>query len=145
MKILPLLENRLHGTAVVAVLYNPASAESIADANNIKNALEHGMGSLIEVTLVPKLVSISELNQMTGSKIAFLAKEIPPDNFDAISSAAASSGILTISTDLRCVNANKCVLGVVFAPTVKIYYSRTAAEASHISFTPVFLMLIKRL
>lgn len=50
-----------------------------------------------------------------------------------------------MSTDLGCVKANKCILGLVSKPSVDIYYSKSAADAAKITFSPAFTMLVKQI
>ncbi|MBV8061553.1 MAG: hypothetical protein JO126_00660 [Alphaproteobacteria bacterium] len=142
-KTLPLLQDKLSGNVNVAIIYDPAVSTSKADADAIKAALE-GNSSAAGATLVPVMVTPTELSKLGQAKLALVAYGMKT-SFDAIATAAATSGTLTISADLECVKANKCVLGVVSSPTVDIYYSKTAADAGKIVFAPAFTMLVKQI
>lgn len=144
LKALLMMNDRPSGIVNMAVVYDPAVPESKADAESIKNKIDNGVGVPGGLKLASRLVSISESDKLTDVKLAFLASEVSPVGFDAISKAA-SSGILTVSTDTACVRSNKCVLGVEAKPRVAIYYSAAAAEAAHIHFVSAFLMLVKQI
>jgi len=138
------MNNRPSGVLSVAVVYDPASSESKADAESIKSNIDSGVGVPSGLKMTSRLVSISGIDKLTDVRLAFLASGISPAGFDSVSKAA-SSGMLTISTDIACVRTNKCVLGIVSKPRVAIYYSPAAAEAAHINFASAFLMLVKQI
>lgn len=145
LSTLPLMTGRAYGTVPIAVIYDPANEESKADAQNIMKSLEQGIGVPRGLSIDANLVSITEISQLQGTKVAFLAKDINEDRVDSVCEAAGKNGILTISTNINCVRANRCILAVITKPRIQIYYSPVAAEASHISFAPEFIMLVKQL
>jgi len=138
LKTLPLLTNKIAGPAQTAIVYDAASK---ADADAIKAAIDGGLEGPGGVKLAAQLVAVSDLGKLSGAKIVILAAGIGKGSFDAI--ATAASGALTLSTDLDCVKANKCVLGIVSKPAVEIYFSKAAADAAHIGFAAAFAMLAK--
>lgn len=142
-KVLPLLQDKLSGNVNVAIVYDPANPASKSDADAIKAAIE-ASPTVSGMTLTPTMVTISDLGKLAQSKMAILAYGLK-SSFDAIAAAAVPGGTLTISTDLDCVKSNKCVLGVVSAPSVDIYYSKTAADAGKVGFAPAFTMLVKQI
>ncbi len=144
LKTLPLLTNKITSPATVAVIYNPAIAESKADAETIKSIIDNGLEAPGNVKLVAELTSTSELSKLSSVKIAFVAHRTPTTDYSAVGAAAASAGVLTICTDIECVKVNKCVLGVVSKPQVEVYYSPVAAEAAKINFSSAFTMLAKQ-
>ena len=60
-------------------------------------------------------------------------------------SAASSSGVMTVSTDMGCVESGNCVMGVQAAPSVRIVVNRGAADASSVSFAAAFAMMIEEI
>ena len=144
LKALLLMSDRPSGTVNMAIVYDSANPESKTDAESIKHTIDNGNGVPGGLRLTSRLVSISGIDRLTDVKLAFLASGISPAGFDSISKAA-SSGVLTVSTDTACVRTNKCVLGIESKPRVVIYYSPAAAEAAHISFVSAFLMLVKQI
>jgi hypothetical protein len=145
LKTLLLMTNKIPNPATVAVIYDPADATSKEDAEVIKKNIDDGTGVPNGLKLAAQLVSTADFPKLHDVAVAFLAEGLPPSRLDDISNAAATGGVLTISTDLACVKTSKCVLGVVTKPRVEIYYSPAAAEAAHINFSSAFLMLVKQI
>jgi hypothetical protein len=143
LKALPLLTTKITGEATMAVVYDPANAASKADAEGIKKTVDGGIDVPGGVKLSAMLVGVGELSKLSTAKIAFLTAGLA-SQFDAIGAAAAAAGVLTISTDVDCVKAGKCILGIVTKPSVTIYYSKPASEAAKISFSQAFTMLVKQ-
>jgi hypothetical protein len=144
-KTLPLLTNKITGDATVAVIYDPMYTATKSDAEAIKKIIDDGLEAPGGVKLTAQLMSTTELSKLGGFKIAFLAHGVPAADYNGIYAAADASGALTMSADLDCVRANKCVLGIVSKPSVIIYYSSAAAAAANISFAPAFTMLVNQI
>ena len=49
-----------------------------------------------------------------------------------------------MTSDLDCVKANRCILGIVSRPNVEIYLSKSAAEAAKVGFSQAFIMIAER-
>ncbi len=65
------------------------------------------------------------------------------DTPDAAKAAkAANPTVMTIGSEVGCVDSGACVLAVETQPKVTIYVSRAAAQAAGIEFDPNFKMLI---
>lgn len=143
LKTLPLLSNKISGAAVMAVIYDPANAASKADADSVVAAVGDGIDAPGGVKVTTMLVATSELSKLSQVKLAFIAGGLK-NSFDQIAAAAASNGVLTMSTDLDCVKSGKCVLGIVSTPSVDIYFSKTAADNAKIGFASAFAMLAKQ-
>ncbi len=141
LKTLPLLNDKLSGSAVMAVIYDPANAESKSEADDVKTLIDAGLEVPGGVKITSLLVSTSDLAKLSGTKLAFVTKG---GCTAAAGAAATSSGILTMSTDIDCVRAGKCILGVVSKPSVEIYYSKAASDAAKIGFSQAFSMLVKQ-
>lgn len=142
LKSLPLLTNKLSGDIPMAVVYDPANAASKADAEAIKKIVDGGVDVPGGGKLSAALVGIGELSKLSGQKIAFVTPGLT-SSYAAIGTAAAAGGVLTMTTDIDCVKAAKCVIGVVSAPAVTIYFSKAASEAAKIEFSSAFAMLAK--
>ncbi|MFA4995360.1 MAG: hypothetical protein WC521_08690 [Bdellovibrionales bacterium] len=145
MKTLSMLNVKPSGIITVAVVYDPTSVASKADADSIKEEIDNGVDVPRGIKLDSVLVSTNELGKLERAKIIFIAKSVAIRNFDAISVAASNAGALSISTDIDCVKANKCVIGIVSKPNVEIYLSTLAAERAKIGFAQVFMMLTKQI
>ncbi len=144
MRTLPLLTNKITGTAKVAIVYDPNSATSKSEAGSIKAMIDGDFQAPGDLKLVSVMLPVGEAEHMAGSKIAIITSGLGR-YYDIIGATAAANGVLTMTTDLSCVKANKCILGIVSDPSVDIYYSKPAADATKISFTQAFTMLVKQI
>lgn len=144
MKTLPLLTTKIEGSATVGILFNPANTASIEEAKGIKAILDNGFETPGNLKLTGRLIPVNALSTIAGTKIAVLTSGLNA-SYDAISAAAISNNILTMSTDVSCVRANKCALGIVSKPHVEIYYSKAAADAAKVGFGEAFTMLVKQI
>jgi hypothetical protein len=145
LKTLPLLNTKIANPVNVAIFYDPTVAASRSDADKIKSILDSGLRAPGDISLVPQLISSSDLSDLSKANIVFFAEGLPSSKFGAVEAAAAANHVLTISTDLDCVKMNKCVLGIVSKPKVEVYYSPVAADAAKISFASAFTMLAKQI
>jgi len=144
LKTLPLLSKKITGATKVAVIFDPSNAASKGEADTIKSIIDGGLKASGGVTLSSVLVPVSSLGKLKGTKIAFITNGIKSSH-GAIAAAAAKDSVLTISTDLSCVKSKKCILGVVSKPSIEIYYSKSTATSSNLSFSPAFTMLAKQI
>lgn len=144
MKTLPLLTTKITGTVTLAIVFDPANAESKTEAQEIKAVLDGNFQASGDIKLVGLLLPVQELGNISHHKIAIITGGLSK-YYDAIGAATANTGILTMSTDLDCVRANKCILGIVSKPTVDIYYSRSAADSAKTGFSQAFTMLVKQI
>ncbi len=141
LKTLPLLTNKITGQAVVAIIYNPALSESKTEAESLKATIDAGVEAPGGVKLTAILVSTDNLSKLSEAKIGIVTAG---GCTDAVSAAAATYGVLTMSSDLECVKANRCIIGVVSRPSVEIYLSKSAADAAKIGFSQAFIMIVKQ-
>ena len=129
LRTLPLLLNKITGDTTIAIVYDPADAASVADAEKIEKIVHDGMTIPGGGKLSAMRVSVSELAKLSRVKVAFLTTGLGP-HFTSINTATSAASILTISTDLDCVRAAKCIIGVATQPGVSIYYSKAAADSA---------------
>lgn len=61
---------------------------------------------------------------------------------EALLARRANANVLTVGSDVACVDAGACLLAVQTQPTVTIYVSRAAARAAGVEFEPNFKMLV---
>lgn len=127
----------------MAVVFDANNPQSKADADTIKAAVDDGHNVPGDLRVTALTVATDDLPKLKGASMIFLAKGAGPEALRIVAQSAAANGILSMSTDVACVRANQCVLGIVSRPTVEIYYSRAAAAASHLGFTSAFIMLAK--
>jgi hypothetical protein len=124
---------------VVAIVYDGASeAEAQALASTMSGGLSAG-----RVTLTGRLVPSSDLAGLSGADAAVLLGSASGDA--SVFGAASSGGVMTVSTDMGCVESGQCVMGVQSAPSVRIVVNRGAAGASSVSFAAAFAMMIEEI
>lgn len=73
MKTLPLLTNKITGSATVAVVFDPANAASKSEADAIKAIIEGGLQVSGDVKLSASLVSVGDLGKLSGAKMGWPA------------------------------------------------------------------------
>lgn len=138
------LASKPTGEQPTAIVYDPANAESQADADALKAILSGGVNAG-KVTLgAPKLVAVGDLGGLAGMQVAFVAKGTG-SHHAAIAAAAAAQKTLTMSADLECVRSGSCVVGIQGQPNVEIYISKQASQASGQEFSSAFLMMAKEI
>lgn len=144
MKTLPLLNDKITGTATLAIIYDPSNPSSKQEADKIKAILDDNFQAPEDLKLIGVMVPVNDLGKISESKVAVLTGGLSA-YYNAISDAVAGRSILTMSTDLDCVRAGKCILGIVSKPHVEIYYSRPAAESAKVTFGQVFALIVKEI
>jgi hypothetical protein len=141
LKTLPLLTEKMSGSVPMAVVYGPGNAASKAEAETIVTAVGSGLDAPGGVTVTAIAVPVADLAKHGDAKLVFITTGLGGD-WGTIQQGAPSA--LTLSTDLDCVKADKCIIGVVSQPSVSIYYSKAAADAGKIGFSDAFSMLAKK-
>ena len=123
----------------VAIVYDAASE---AEAQSLAGAMAGGL-SAGRVTLNARLVPLAEAASLGDADAAVLLGSAAGDA--GVFGAASASGVMTVSTDMGCVESGQCVMGVQSAPSVRIVVNRGAAEASSVSFAAAFAMMIEEI
>lgn len=140
-RVISFLQPPPGGSIPVAIIYEPGNAGSEADAASIERAGSVAAG---KGTLRLKRVPVSALGGLSGMRVAFVTAGLR-DAGGQIAAAAARQSILTITSDLGCVQAAHCVVAISSAPRVQITVSRAASKAANIRFGSAFLMLVKEI
>jgi hypothetical protein len=122
----------------VAIVYDAASA---AEAEALHALMSGGM-SAGRVTLTSRLVPASDASSVAGADAAIMLGGAASG---ATATAVTSQGILTVSTDLGCVQSGACVMGVQSSPAVRILLNRSAASTASVSFETAFSMMVEEL
>jgi hypothetical protein len=134
------IEPALTGVVGTAIVYDKNNAASRAEAEQIRAALA-AVGTVKAATLKPQLLDVESLDGLASSKIAFVTSGLAGQQA-TIFKETSRRGIVTISTDMSCVNAGRCVVGVASSPKVQIVVSRAARAATNAKFGAAFMMLI---
>ena len=123
----------------VAIVYDAASE---AEAQALSGAMAGGL-SAGRVTLNARLVPLAQASSLAGADAAVLLGSASGDA--GVFGAASSNGVMTVSTDMGCVQSGQCVMGIQSAPSVRIVVNRGAAQASSVSFAAAFAMMIEEI
>lgn len=123
----------------VALVFDAASE---ADAQALAAAMDGGL-SAGRVTLSARLVPATNTAGLAGADAAVLLGAASGDA--TLFDAASAAGVITVSTDLSCVQSGKCVMGVQSAPAVRILVNRAAASSASIAFAPAFAMMVEEI
>ncbi|WP_019961633.1 hypothetical protein [Woodsholea maritima] len=115
--------------------------DGAGEAANIAGLLSGGVqaGS---IRLTGRAIG-EDVGALSGANAVFLVGNAK--NNSALIAAAQSQGIVTISTDLACVTAHICMLGVQSAPNVRILANRASLAEAGIRFEPAFVMLVEEI
>jgi len=143
IKTLSMLNRELPSPLVMGIVYDPSNPESKANAESIKALLDKGVKTSEGTAVSGQLLPLSKINELANVSVAFITTGVR-DHFDAIAQLSATHNILTMTSDLDCVRANKCVLGIASKNIVEIYLSRAASETAKINFDSAFIMLVKK-
>jgi hypothetical protein len=129
------------GATSGVILYQPGDAASEAEATAIERAAGSGL-TTGKGTLRLRRVPVSALGGLAGARVAFVTQGLRGEQTE-IAAAAARGGVLTITSDLSCVQANRCAVAVSSGSRVVITVSRAACKAARVQFGSAFLMLVK--
>lgn len=140
-RVISFLQPPPSGAISAAIIFEPGNAVSEAEAAAIERAgpLSTGKG-----TIHFKRVSVGALGGLAGVRVAFVTSGLR-DSQAQIAAATARLSILTITSDLSCVQAARCIVGISGAPRVQITVNRAASKAANIQFGSAFLMLVKEI
>ena len=132
------IEGAPSGTATLGVVADPSVAASQAQADAI--VAEFGGGKSVGgLTITPKVVAPGDVS---GVDMVFVTEGLGAQH-SAIGAAAGSAGILSLSTDMACVDAGHCVMGVRAEPKVQIVVSRGATSAAGLTLNQALKMMIE--
>jgi hypothetical protein len=124
----------------LAVIYDSRNKESLDDARNIMSWLSAAPGGA-KTSLLPVLLDAHTLDEVRNVRVAFVASATETD-YGAITDFARKNGVLTISSELSCVRAGICIVGVTSAPRVEVILNRQLSQASGVEFTEAFRMMV---
>lgn len=139
-KALNFMVPKVTGAISIAVVFDPSDAGSLAEANQamslIGGGLKAGKSNLTAVK-----VPVGDLSAISTSKMVLVTAGTGAHR-KAIKSAADAANVLTVSTDMSCVESTNCVAGVVSRPKVIIKISKSAKSAAAIEFASAFTMMV---
>lgn len=110
------------------------------------DAVLAAMGSGVNaggIMMLPRRVPLQQLAQ-SGVRVV-IVPEGQGASHAAIAVAAQRMQAITLSSDMSCVRAGHCVVGVAAQPRVDIVISRSAAGASRVSFAQAFRVIFREI
>jgi hypothetical protein len=132
------IEGAPAGAATLGIVKDASVAESASQADALSAAL--GGGSTVGgITLTPKVIGPDAID---GVDLVFVTNGLSGAHA-SIGEAARAKGIMTISTDMACVNAKQCVMGVASSPKVQIVVSRSASAAAGLNLNQALKMMVE--
>ncbi|WP_244263444.1 hypothetical protein [Thioalkalivibrio sp. AKL17] len=140
-RALSFLDHRPSGDMPVAVVYAAGDSASEDHARRMADAMGDG-GPQGRIRLVPTLMAADDLGALDRQEAVLIADGLADDQAAEVFSAASRRGLITIASDMACVDEGHCVMAVASEPRVQIVVSRDAARASDVGFASSFRMMI---
>lgn len=138
-RVLSFANPPITGTVKLGIVYDPTNAASTAD----EQALLGILGSGLEVTgtkLIPVPISISNI-ATSQFDVIFLTSGLGAAAA-SVGTQAAAKKVLCITTDLSVTQAGSCAVTVQTEPKVEITVNKSTLNASDISFSSAFILMI---
>jgi hypothetical protein len=129
------------GVAVVGIVFAPGNQASQQEAELVRTVIGGGLATG-RIQLRARLVPVEELPVVTGLAALYVTSGLE-ESAEAVSSAAQRLRAPTVSANLGCVEAGRCVVGFSSEPTVQILINQGAAERTGVHFLQAFRMLVR--
>jgi hypothetical protein len=125
----------------IGVVYNGADAASRAQALRVAGELSRlaGPGSA-SISAAP--VAVQDLAAQRFDALYLLT--LPPETGRSVSDYIRRQGVVSVSSDPQCLDAEICVLMVQSRSTMSVVLDTALAKAVGARFSTVFTMLVKR-
>ncbi len=140
-RTLTFLDGGPTGKVVFGIVYDSSKPASVAEKDEVMAALGSGM-SAGAATVVGKPVEASSVASAGDVGALYFTHGV---NYAAAGAVAKSKKILSISSDMACVNSGACVMGVAASPKVEIVVNSATAAAVGAKFKAAFKMMIKEI
>lgn len=143
VRVLSFLQPPPSGVTPVGIVFEPGNAVSEGDAAALERSIGGGLSAgraLVRTRRIP----VTALSGMAGLRAAFVTGGLRNEQA-GVAAAAARLSVVTITSDLDCVAAARCIVGISSTPRVQITVSRAAARSANIHFGSAFLMLVKEI
>lgn len=140
-RALSFLDHGPSGDMPVAVVHAPGDTASQDHAHQLADAMGD-TGPRGKIRLIPTVMAADDLGELDGQEAVLLATGLEGDSAAEVYAAASERGLITISSDMDCVEAGHCVMAVASEPRVQIVVSRDAARESDVGFASSFRMMI---
>jgi hypothetical protein len=140
LHVLDFIATPIETQASFGIIFDAHNRESSENAKLINNFLTREAARNQAVPR-PLLVDIRQLDAIPPLRAAIIADKMKP-YFETLSAFGRRTATVTMSSDLDCVRANKCTIGISSAPKVEIIVSTQQVQASAIQFSDAFRMMV---
>jgi hypothetical protein len=124
----------------VAIVYDPANADSRKDAEAIKTAIGNGLTGA-GVTLTPVLVAADALAAGHFALVIVAAGANSP----AVLAALRARHVLCVTGEQSAVQAGVCTMAIQSSGRVDLLVNGQAAQQTGVSFATAFRMMVREL
>jgi hypothetical protein len=142
-RALSFVADPLRGTVRVGIVYAASNPKSTREAQSLRKILANGL-RIGTLELQPVLVEASAVAN-ADVDLFFLTEYITPTEAPQLFSPGSGQQTLCITTDISQVRNGICTMGVRSQPKVEVFVNRAVAEASDITFSTVFRVMITEL
>lgn len=136
--VIDFVTNAPAGRTGFGIVYDSRVRESYEDAQQILDALS---GQRLPGGLKPVLVELRDLEDTSNLRALVIADHMK-GAYDQLADYGRRTHTLVLSSDLDCVRAGKCTVGIASAPRVEVIVSTQQAQASGIQFSEAFRMMV---
>ncbi len=138
--VIDFVTNAPSGRSGIGIVYDARVKESLEDAQLILESLSSPSLHLA-AGLKPALVDVRDLDEASSLRAAIVADRMKP-HYDTLAEFGRRTRTLVLSSDLDCVRAGKCTVGIASNPRVEVIVSSQQAQASGIQFSEAFRMMV---
>ena len=142
-RTLSFLDPGTTGVVELGIAYAPGRPASVRQAENLRAVIGDALVAG-KVTLKAKLIPVDQLPKASRIVGIFVTADLG-SQLDEVAATARRLHIPTISTEMACVQAARCILGFSSQPTVEIVLNHNAANSAGVRFTQAFRMLVREL
>ena len=138
-RVLSFREASGSGPALVAIVYNPADAQSTSEAQAFSDLMGSGVtvGALI---LRPVMVEQGRLAGASGYAAILTAASV---STAIVQAAVRQQQIPCITRQIEQVTQGACIVSIRSSPSVSIAYSSANAAAAGVRFATAFIMMVR--
>lgn len=94
--------------------------------------------------LKSSVISLDNASSTTANLVV-IASDVDASKYDQVTNAFNGKKVITVSTDLSCVETGKCMLGVDVGSVVKLLVNSSNYKASGLKFDPAFEFMVKQI
>jgi len=124
----------------LAVVRDPADARSRAEAAELMSSIGDEL-DVANVHVFTTEVDIGDLGESPTADVMIVTAGLRP-YYQQLADAAAAGRVLSVSSDMSCVQEGFCVLGVQSEPSVRLVLNARTASRNGVAFEPAFRMMV---